>query len=85
MWYRLDVVKDSTTIAVNDVEIEIQSAKLEYNGQEYTPVNVEYGFPNGSPQWGVLMLIMILLDTLKISRLLHGPSRMSFQLGPRQP
>lgn len=41
MWYRLDVVKDSTTVAVNDVDIEIQSAKLEYNGQEYTPVNVE--------------------------------------------
>ncbi|KAH8149022.1 uncharacterized protein LAJ45_06998 [Morchella importuna] len=38
----LDVVKDSTTVAVNDVDIEIQSAKLEYNGQEYTPVNVEH-------------------------------------------
>lgn len=37
--YRLDVVEDSTTIALNDIEIEIKEATLEYDGTTRTPVN----------------------------------------------
>lgn len=34
---RLDVVEDSTTIAVNDIELEIKDVKLEYDGKTKTP------------------------------------------------
>lgn len=36
---RLDIVEDSTTIAINDIDLEIKDVKLEYGGQTYTPTS----------------------------------------------
>lgn len=36
---RLDVVEDSTTIAINDIDLEIGDVKLEYDGHTYTPTS----------------------------------------------
>lgn len=41
-WYltdRLDIVEDSTTVAVNDIDLEIGDVKLEYDGKTYTPTS----------------------------------------------
>lgn len=41
-WYlmgRLDIVEDSTTIAINDIDLEIGDVKLEYGGQTHTPTS----------------------------------------------
>lgn len=39
---RLDIVEDSTTVAVNDVDIEIKDVKLEYDGKTQTPASTKH-------------------------------------------
>lgn len=37
--YRLDIVENSTTIAINDIDLVMEHVKLEYDGQTQTPTS----------------------------------------------
>lgn len=48
---RLDVVEDSTTIAVNDLDIEFKDVNLEYDGQTKTPTSTNHDDETQTTTW----------------------------------
>lgn len=79
----MEVVEESTTIAVNIIDIDIKEVSVEYDGSSYSPTDSKYFFLR--LVFGVMvgMLIGLLIVTTRKPKLSLGLSQKLFLRVPR--